>query len=326
MNISTSTNDKKLFDDLAERMRGFSVNARRDLPLRKIELEYYSTIFRSFKFIWPELRSDILKAFNDKIPTSRMEKSLLPDILKIVGISIDKYMVRLLKSIGIFMPSIYYTGLQLMQNQLEEARITLPKSAKLEDATMHFLEKWQFDDFNKLSRDMKIHIREALKKGIKEKWGPGEVTTYLNKFVSFHNGRTYLIVRTETSIAEAAGRVNWSHQRALAEGKDTAYIRVKSRQDCCRYCAFKFNYIDEEGNIIEGRVARTKDVIGKINQKLKPASLLLAIPLHIACACVWITSTEAEYTEQRRRVHAGELINRTFEEVKSLRAGKSPHD
>lgn len=177
----------------------------------------------------------------------------------------------------------FMLGQILATEFLENAKTTRPLMPT-DVRAIEYLKGYAFSEVSSKFEQMKGSLRNALIQGVQVGDNPKEVARKLAAELDDYQTDLKLIAITETSRAESQGRL-----QELKDAGDEFVVGSSAFDNrTCPHCK----------RLIDGKVRRIRDVIGRSNYGRKAKEYLPVIPLHPRCRCVWLpfigTAAEAK--------------------------------
>jgi len=185
---------------------------------------------------------------------------------------IDEWKRRAFLALATQPMAAYMLGQTLTQEALK-AGIARPLYPTDREA-IAFLEHYTFNEIGTAFDRFKGELRAKLIEGMQQGSSPEEVARDLAKTFADNKSDFALLTITENTRAESQGR--------LQELKDSGYeYAIGSSAHDSRTC-------DSCLELIDGKVVKVSDTVGRSNFGRKRAEWLPVIPCHPRCRCLWL--------------------------------------
>jgi SPP1 gp7 family putative phage head morphogenesis protein len=139
---------------------------------------------------------------------------------------------------------------------------------------IRFLEHTTFNEIDDSFNDLKADLRRMLIDGMQNGENPKVISRRIENELKDRETAWGRIAITETSRAESVGRL-----REFEDAGLELTIGSSAHDDkCCDRCL----------ELIDGKVYRVADLIGRSNYGIKQTAWVATIPLHPQCRCAWL--------------------------------------
>jgi SPP1 gp7 family putative phage head morphogenesis protein len=202
-----------------------------------------------------------------------------------IGEPIDEWKRKAFVSLATHPMQSFLVG-QTLANEAMGSALARPLYPT-DKAAIEFLEHSTFNEIDSAFENLKGILRASLINGMQDGDNPKEIARKLANDLKDHQTDWALVTITETSRADATGRL---HEVADAGFKEVIGSSAHDPKTC-----------DSCKELLDGKVCRVDDVLGASNRGRKKADWIPCIPLHPRCRCVWLP-----YTAETEEIIRGE--------------------